>query len=472
MTGGVDLALQRIAMPKPGADREPHGKREPDTAFHQALAKDNAPSRGVAGKANDAAGQAEDAPKWIRFGSKLGSTISGMPVVGSKAASSDRATGPDQDNAEVSDSTGGALSTDDPEIALKGDGTDADSLPITAVDGPHSGVQRPDPKVGVGSSEGIENDVMAPTVGQDAGSTASGLEQRAAAASVIRPEPDRLAPRSASPNRQRADQPNATDSDHQLIDKRAGHDRAPVEVLLANPSIGPKSGSEDGLTSLQRPDATGRSGVEAVVLDKNSVHKSVQSDQAGDGARPIVVAEQSFPAPLRSTSLALAASLAETGSLKFDPRTTQIDSIRTPSTIAPAHSLSLQLHPAELGMVTAKLKLAGEQLTIELQAENSDAYRTLMSDSETIVKALRGLGYDVDKVTVLQPASQSSTQAQGEGDSANRAQFRQGNEQMNSGGSGNNGTGNRPGGSGHSAAQANSNGASMVDPDRTDGVYI
>jgi len=66
-------------------------------------------------------------------------------------------------------------------------------------------------------------------------------------------------------------------------------------------------------------------------------------------------------------------------------------------------SLKLQLHPAELGMVTANLKATGDQLSVELHVENTEAFHRLNADSDAIVKSLRTLGYDIDRVTVLQP---------------------------------------------------------------------
>ena len=81
------------------------------------------------------------------------------------------------------------------------------------------------------------------------------------------------------------------------------------------------------------------------------------------------------------------------------------DAIHASATHASAQSLKIQLHPAELGMVTATLRFAGEQLSIELQVENHEAYRRLSSDSETIVNSLRDLGYDIERVTVLQPST-------------------------------------------------------------------
>jgi chemotaxis protein MotD len=56
-------------------------------------------------------------------------------------------------------------------------------------------------------------------------------------------------------------------------------------------------------------------------------------------------------------------------------------------------------------MVTATLRFAGDQLSIELQVENREAYHRLVTDSDTIIGSLRDIGYDVDRVTVLQPAA-------------------------------------------------------------------
>lgn len=54
-------------------------------------------------------------------------------------------------------------------------------------------------------------------------------------------------------------------------------------------------------------------------------------------------------------------------------------------------------------MVTASLRFAGEQLSIEIRVENREAYERLSSDGDTIVKTMRGLGSEVDRVTVMQP---------------------------------------------------------------------
>ncbi|HTV69387.1 MAG TPA: flagellar hook-length control protein FliK, partial [Rhizobiaceae bacterium] len=66
-------------------------------------------------------------------------------------------------------------------------------------------------------------------------------------------------------------------------------------------------------------------------------------------------------------------------------------------------SLKIQLHPAELGVVTAQLNFAGDQLSVELKVENAEAYHRLSMDTETIAKSLRTLGFEVDHVSIQQP---------------------------------------------------------------------
>jgi chemotaxis protein MotD len=71
-------------------------------------------------------------------------------------------------------------------------------------------------------------------------------------------------------------------------------------------------------------------------------------------------------------------------------------------------TLSIQLHPAELGVVTATLRLAGDQLTVEISADSPEARSRLSADSHAIAKSLRALGFDVDQVTVMQPVITST----------------------------------------------------------------
>ena len=75
----------------------------------------------------------------------------------------------------------------------------------------------------------------------------------------------------------------------------------------------------------------------------------------------------------------------------------------------PMRSLKIQLHPAELGMVTAQLRTVGDQLSVELQVDSHEAYHRLTADSDAIVKSLRSLGFDIDRVSIQQPPASAGT---------------------------------------------------------------
>ncbi|MBZ9721361.1 flagellar hook-length control protein FliK [Mesorhizobium sp. AD1-1] len=144
------------------------------------------------------------------------------------------------------------------------------------------------------------------------------------------------------------------------------------------------------------------------IEDVQSSMRPEAGKQSLSAARIDVVSERSFPAPpqgpISQAALnvinAIAADAGPQKALSASPTTTHLAS----SVAVPTHVLKIELHPAELGMVTANLRLSGEQLSIELKPETHDAYRRLSADSEAIVKSLRGLGFEVDKVTILQPS--------------------------------------------------------------------
>ncbi|MBL0936230.1 MAG: flagellar hook-length control protein FliK [Rhizobiaceae bacterium] len=84
-----------------------------------------------------------------------------------------------------------------------------------------------------------------------------------------------------------------------------------------------------------------------------------------------------------------------------------------PHAAEPMRILKIQLHPLELGTVTARLSLQGGEMSVELQTETRDAASKLQADSNEIAKALRGLGIEIDRVTVTQQPS-NNTQSQGQ----------------------------------------------------------
>ncbi|HRP78489.1 MAG TPA: flagellar hook-length control protein FliK, partial [Aquamicrobium sp.] len=89
--------------------------------------------------------------------------------------------------------------------------------------------------------------------------------------------------------------------------------------------------------------------------------------------------------------------------------------VQTPAQAhATVSSLRIQLNPAELGMVTARLVASGSQLEVEIRVESNDARQRLANDADAIVRALRGVGYEVERVTIQQaPQAGNAAQQQG-----------------------------------------------------------
>ncbi|WFP78450.1 flagellar hook-length control protein FliK [Mesorhizobium sp. WSM4906] len=136
-----------------------------------------------------------------------------------------------------------------------------------------------------------------------------------------------------------------------------------------------------------------------------SINQAKPSSAAG---RMDVVSQQSFPAPpqnpVSQTASALVEAIASDNGVQQAFSSASIAAQTATSVAVPTHVLKIELHPSELGMVTASLRLSGEQLSIEMKPETHEAYRRLTADSDAIVKSLRGLGFDVDHVTILQPS--------------------------------------------------------------------
>lgn len=84
------------------------------------------------------------------------------------------------------------------------------------------------------------------------------------------------------------------------------------------------------------------------------------------------------------------------------------------STGTVVNMLKLQMNPHELGMVTATLRLHGDELNVHLTVETRAAYRQLSEDSGGILDALRAQGFAVDRVTIsIAPTPTSASDAAG-----------------------------------------------------------
>ncbi|MGE3304322.1 MAG: flagellar hook-length control protein FliK [Rhizobiaceae bacterium] len=213
-----------------------------------------------------------------------------------------------------------------------------------------------------------------------------------------------------------------------------------------------------------------------------------RGDDAGsrrgrDGTAPTanakVTAEQSIPAPampLSTTGAALVSGLTSDSGWQNSLRSVAAaQHLANQMSNAPMHSMTLQLHPAELGMVTANLRIAGGQLNVELSVENRDAYDRLKGDAETIVKSLKALGYDIDQVTVQQPQIANNTTGRAEQNFSATGSSARDPQAFGSNGQGGNGErlGGQGGGRGQDSSNGRGDGNAQTAQDRAQrGIYI
>ena len=140
------------------------------------------------------------------------------------------------------------------------------------------------------------------------------------------------------------------------------------------------------------------------------------------------------------------------------------------------NTLKIQMHPIELGLVTATLRLHGDELVVSLQVETGEAYRQLTDAQDAIVRALRGQGFAVDQVSVqLAPVDRS---ANTQGDSQQQQQFssqpqaREGGNGRQGGNGEDTGTFAREGASHEGNMAENASGLAGGQSQRSGGVYL
>lgn len=73
------------------------------------------------------------------------------------------------------------------------------------------------------------------------------------------------------------------------------------------------------------------------------------------------------------------------------------------------NTLKIQMHPIDLGTVTATLRLKDDALQVDLRVETGEAFRQLSDDQSEMIKALRAQGFAVDQVNIVFNAASDSS---------------------------------------------------------------
>lgn len=92
--------------------------------------------------------------------------------------------------------------------------------------------------------------------------------------------------------------------------------------------------------------------------------------------------------------------------------------------------LDLQLKPAELGLVTIRMRLSGDSIEMEIRAHSEDTAELLRSDADKLSNLLRASGYRPDNITIQTaepaPHDRSSLQRPAQGSLQQGQSFDQG----------------------------------------------
>jgi chemotaxis protein MotD len=422
MTSGVKQALPQVLMPKTGVEGKAARNRAPQGDFAEALGVGKSSKQQKPNEAKAERTEVEAKPLWQRLAAKLETAAEHSRVIAAKL----EAASEEPETEEADDQIG--------ESSRDRDTRDPATPPVARqaanVSQPPTPPVEPTPV----SAEAVEQ--------------ASPPRDRAAS------DEDLPAP---------ASRDVIVDGDGPKASSSVASD-APRKQDSAAPIFVPMGRNEQADPIRFEPAA----GPAATPTIQSSVDRTQAEEALPDAPaeptktapRVTILSQQSTPAPMLSTAIVLVESIAASDLLEPARNTPVLDAIHASTTHASAQSLKIQLHPAELGMVTATLRFAGEQLSIELQVENHEAYRRLSSDSDTIVSSLRDLGYDVDRVTVLQPSLASTPTSRSDAGASMPSPQGRAPEQFgsNASGTGNGGSGGRqPGEGGNSDRNAQQN---------------
>ena len=443
MSSGIDQALPRVLMARPDAERRTSRDAGAGPAFDEALGK--------AAKAGSERGETEPAAgerHAQRFGARFGAGYERIEDFGRKFGFLLPARGTDGEGETGAEAAAG----DDAEGLLRTSARadrdhvrDAGAPPAATTEtGGESAILVQQAGTGVRDTDARQR--------ADTGETASSGDNPAEdAADYRRPDPAATRPAGTGllgVGTKLANQDDEASDSGSSAAERASARAGGVDVRSSGAAGAAKAAAPDsdqppeaGSPPVGAPRARQKSGGP----DGSPENRPTDEANAGGGngrnvSRVAVLAEQAIPAPAQTTSLALAISLAASGALRPETAGPAPDAAQGAAAVAPARTLSIQLHPAELGVVTASLKLAGDQLTIELQVESQEAYRALQHDTESIVKSLRGMGYDIERVTLLQPSA-ATPSSRSDGSTPGNGQFGGGGQQADLGASSNGGGG-------------------------------
>ena len=131
--------------------------------------------------------------------------------------------------------------------------------------------------------------------------------------------------------------------------------------------------------------------------DKGVMSKDAGPASTGAKAETVTVVEARRYLGLAPTSNASAVTSQIAGNPEWanalQPSSAVSAELTEASTGKVLNTLKIQMHPIDLGTVTATLRLKDDELHVELKVETGDAFRQLSDDQGAMVKALARAGF-------------------------------------------------------------------------------
>ena len=408
------LPSDNANKPAPGrADRKADTSEETGNKFNSLLKDDNAGAAEAGGKEAIAAksegdnGSAETRTMWGRYHHLFGKAAAGPAT--------DRVAAPD--DSEEAQADGEAEASQDDETTEVGQ---AASDTVTHGKVPDVAIQAaavvPTSKAPAASANGQEH----PAENSSRGSVSAVAEARVETpANGNTPQPAgrnvNAAAASASAHATEARLQAASPRGENQLQAANGQQSPAANV------VGGAAETDNGSGARERGDDRQNHG-----QDRGS-NQPLQAAGGNRVAGVTVLSQQTAPAPVQNmtpTATALTESLAQglNSPARADLPEHAAMQAHTATKSGMVTTLRIQLQPIELGTVTARISGVEGQLSIEITVDNAEARHRLTSDSDSIVSALRGMGIDVDRITVQQTQNSSANTPNGAGRGSEFAQ--------------------------------------------------
>jgi chemotaxis protein MotD len=117
----------------------------------------------------------------------------------------------------------------------------------------------------------------------------------------------------------------------------------------------------------------------------------------GPASHEALLPAQPLSSPVQQIADRIAADIAPIGEHR---RADPVASLPTTPTVQPLKVLTVQLHPAELGVVTIRIALRNDTVELQIETDRHDTARLVHADREALSSLLRSAGYSVETLTV------------------------------------------------------------------------